>query len=554
MLLVKPEYQSNIPNSAYGLNCLGAYLEKGGIRVKTLVHSTSGLMPIVRKEIQKGVRFIGFSATADNLSHCINAIRLVKKSGVVTILGGPQVCALGESELQKIGCDYMIEGEGEIPLLALMRYLKHEEGDPCQIAGLRFIDKSGVYHANAVGNPLENLEDIGTIDNRFLLQPLSLPHILFVMTGRGCPFACTFCHESHHAKKVRLRSIENVMREIDHNLEQNPKISCVAVLDDTFTLNPQRVYEFCREMKKRKLVFACEGHVRTLYNEPAMIDALADAGLQEMQIGIESGSEAVLRAYQKQTTPEMILEVVKRCKQAKVPFVNGNFIIGGAFENESTLQESRELAVKLMDAGAPMLMVHTAFFAAYPETAITKNPQKFEMCIDEARCENTLHSMKICVNSTRSMSRARIQEAKHEFDALICEQMHKKALSFTRQDMEFLQLQSRQIGISGTPWHSFLLAEYCELFLFYLRGYQYNNIFNKDAVIFRTFEDLQEDENTDLMYLGYRFSGKDKLFLQYANGNNTFATMAEKLAVSLDEIYAIYAKLHGLCAVYMAEI
>ena len=53
------------------------------------------------------------------------------------------------------------------------------------------------------------------IDENCYLVPNKRSYELSIMTGRGCPFHCAFCHEGHHTKKVRFRSVENVLEEIE---------------------------------------------------------------------------------------------------------------------------------------------------------------------------------------------------------------------------------------------------------------------------------------------------------------------------------------------------
>ena len=76
--------------------------------------------------------------------------------------------------------------------------------------------------------------------------------------------------------------------------------------------------DFCDYMKTAGLLWTCEAHVSVLYHNPDMIRIMADSGLKAVQIGIESGNKRVLEAYNKNITPEMIIDVVRMCKSAGV--------------------------------------------------------------------------------------------------------------------------------------------------------------------------------------------------------------------------------------------
>ncbi|HEY5555624.1 hypothetical protein [Acetobacterium sp.] len=71
-----------------------------------------------------------------------------------------------------------------------------------------------------------------------------------IFTGRGCPYQCAYCAPSPGKHKVRLRSIPLVLSEIKLNLNNNSDLNYIINMDDTFTLNRERIEEFCKGMKE----------------------------------------------------------------------------------------------------------------------------------------------------------------------------------------------------------------------------------------------------------------------------------------------------------------
>ena len=157
------------------------------------------------------------------------------------------------------------------------------------------------------------------------LQPRKNPYELSLLTGCDYPFTYAFCHEGSHIHNVRFRSPENVLAEIDAYIAAHPEEDELYLLfvDDTFTLNCERLQKICVGLKARAqkvhLRWFCEGHIHTLFIHPEMIDLLADAGLQRLQLGIEAETQKVLTAYGKHTTLDEIREVLRHARDAGIP-------------------------------------------------------------------------------------------------------------------------------------------------------------------------------------------------------------------------------------------
>ena len=73
-------------------------------------------------------------------------------------------------------------------------------------------------------------------------SPANYRHLpaITMMTSRGCPFNCIFCHKPIFGRQFRPHSAERVVSEIQH-LKKVYGIRDIQFFDDTFTLNKQRV-------------------------------------------------------------------------------------------------------------------------------------------------------------------------------------------------------------------------------------------------------------------------------------------------------------------------
>lgn len=207
---------------------------------------------IEQEIVNNHVPIIGFYAAADNIRVVKHAIHWIKSNypNVKTVIGGPQAIDLDYNFFVETKNDFAIVGEGEIP----MRFLLDALVDGA-------IELSSVPSLVSVSDEGENLT-INKCDNAVISDLDSLPHpsiddslvhnlrkgpIVGIITGRGCPYQCTFCYEGANAKNVRLRSIENVMREIDYILSINTHLEYISIYDDTFTLKKERILELDRK-------------------------------------------------------------------------------------------------------------------------------------------------------------------------------------------------------------------------------------------------------------------------------------------------------------------
>ena len=537
-----------------GQHLIASYLSKFDFRARVYSGDVLDCKTVISHEIHwHHVKIIGFYAGADTASMVGNIIRWLKRTeDVIIVVGGPEAYALGERFLRGTRCDYVIHGEGEIPVLNLLRFVVDGEGDRRQIKSLRFIDENGTY----ISTPLEELiMDLDSLPfpnyENSLNKRFRRGESMGILTGRGCPYHCGFCFEGAASKTVRLRSMKNVIAEIEDVRKDNDLLRCVNVYDDTFTLDKSRVLEFCGYMKREKLLWSCEGHVLRLFHHLDMIDEMVDSGLIAMQIGIESGSQKVLDAYEKNTTPEMIKEVVKRCKQAGLLTLEGNYIIGGALESRETIEESIRHAKELIELGHGMLELSTVFFSPYYGTPITREPEKYEMKVEESWKEHTVITMRDAVVSTWNLSAAQIAKSKQRFDEELKLKYYEEARKCSRYDLfRGAGRHNRKLRINQNwcaAWDSYpFIKEFtrhmsweeqsCEIHKYPIRtigGYWLEG----DRFV------AQEIELASLE--------KDAILL--ADGRKTIAEICKQLEVDCERMVDVYLHLNDRCLVYFSE-
>jgi hopanoid biosynthesis associated radical SAM protein HpnJ len=174
----------------------------------------------------------------------------------------------------------------------------------------------------------------------FLLHPFASMY-----TTRGCPALCTFCQwpQTISGHAWRVRSTENVAREIKAGLEHFPQLKEFFFDDDTFNIRKDRVLDICQKFKPLKFRWSCNARVHSDYET---LKAMADAGARLFIVGFESGDDQILKNIKKGATVEMARTFMKNCKKVGIK-VHGDFIIGLPGETKETIQKTIDFAKEL---------------------------------------------------------------------------------------------------------------------------------------------------------------------------------------------------------------
>ena len=292
-----------------GLLSIGAVLEQAGVGVEIVPADILKMSwSAIREKIARDKPdIVGVTSTTENRFQSFRLVREAKKAnpGSLTVLGGPHASMAAEDALTHLPeLDMVVRGEGETTVLELCRALESGR-DPevlKDIRGLSFRSSRGIVAAP----PREPIRDLDTLpDPAFHLVPFESYNFRFevpghgllpavnVMTSRGCPFFCNFCATPiNWGRTVRMRSPENVVREIEHHI-RTYGIKVVFFYDDTFNANPKRAEAICDLILERKLDIFWKADVRIdMINRP-LLEKMKRAGLFHLSFGLEAASERV---------------------------------------------------------------------------------------------------------------------------------------------------------------------------------------------------------------------------------------------------------------------
>lgn len=246
--------------------------------------------------------------------------KIAKNMGFTTIVGGPHPSMLPES-IPEDCFDYVFVGEGEI---TFPDFVEHREKYNRIIIG-EHPDLDKVPYED---RDIWNLEKVFRTWNRWR-QP-----IINIITGRGCPYNCSFCKpgEDMIFGKFRARSMDHFFGEVDHVFERY-HFRTLMIDDDTFTIKPDYVLDFCSRFKKLKRSFVCQTRADFICSHEDVIKEMKESGLEMLIIGFESGNQRILNLFRKGTTVEKNLKAAEICKKHGVK-VWANYMLGNPTETK----------------------------------------------------------------------------------------------------------------------------------------------------------------------------------------------------------------------------
>lgn len=329
---------------------LGSYLARHGFTFD-YVNAFHLQRETLRQKLLAGnVRTVAITTTLYVSPHPIlEIVSFIRglDTGVEVVLGGPYIAnqaamATDEASLCQLfdflGADYyVISQEGELALGRLLRALK-EGGDLSQVDNLayrrhgRFVRTASSREANALE---ENPVDYS------LFPTAEIGEFVALRTAKSCPFACSFCGFPKRAGKYVFEGVEAVERHLDA-LRAVGTVSTLTFLDDTFNVPPKRFRELLQMMIRNGYGFHWNSFYRSDHGDAETIELMARAGCEGVFLGVESGSDSMLKRMNKTSRRHNYLQAIPAFREAGIS-TYASLIVGFPGETLETVQESWDL-------------------------------------------------------------------------------------------------------------------------------------------------------------------------------------------------------------------
>lgn len=232
---------------------------------------------------------------------------------VKIVVGGVHPTLDPEGTLRNGEFDYLVRGEGEFTFLELVG-----GKDVSEIAGLSYKDKGKIVH-NSSRPFIKDLDSLPFPSRDLFLNNTSNIDYGNIITGRGCPYSCIYCASKKiWDRKVRFRSPDNVIRELIY-LKEKFNSPLLYFVDDTFTLKKDRAKEICKGIIERNLDLKWKCDTRVDCIDYELVDLMKQAGCIRIKIGVETGSERIMKKIKKGLTKDKIRKGVEIIKEVGLP-------------------------------------------------------------------------------------------------------------------------------------------------------------------------------------------------------------------------------------------
>lgn len=252
---------------------------------------------------------VGIRVQTITYASAMKIAELVKKydEECDVVMGGPHSSIKYEQVLADENVDFVVREEGEVTFSELIKKLEEDNASFGSVKGICY-KTNGAIVVNPVRDSINNLDLIPHPARKSLMYShnYSPEDMGVLMASRGCPFSCTYCFNMW-GRKVRYRSVENVIEEIISTKKDYGTYQ-FSFKDDTFTLKRQWVEDICNRLIEERIGINWECTTRADFLDDDLIKLMKNAGCNTIKIGVESGSETILKEIKKGVTLEQIRE------------------------------------------------------------------------------------------------------------------------------------------------------------------------------------------------------------------------------------------------------
>lgn len=287
-----------------GLLYIAANLEKHGHEVKIID------LPREHLDLEDDIDVVGITCLTNTFNQAISILQKVKQklSEVKTVIGGPHVTFMPEAALETGVVDYVVKGEGEEVVLNLSNE-KIIQSQPISLSTL----------------------------------PLPARHLLTqsydvagVIVNRGCPFKCIYCVRQKLFSVCRLRDPASLEQELHQIKDMNYSY---FNLYDNLTISIEHAVNVCKSIHHSgvNIPWGCELRADQLTEKLSQL--LAKSGCRAIGVGVESGSEKVLKIINKNQDPALVKKGLENAKKAGL-IIQAYFVLGLPGETWETFKQT----------------------------------------------------------------------------------------------------------------------------------------------------------------------------------------------------------------------
>lgn len=353
VLLINPKSPYLENDAAYppmGLLYVAATIRDAGHQVSVL-DTTVVSQFIVRNFNYDKYDLIGITCVTPNVDS-VNELISILPSHIPLMIGGAHPTFVSD-QIYNHSNHFIVKGESELILPQILKdvgsnHIKH------------IYDQGCVTPAHNIPSPAR---DLVNLHNYTPGGEKTTP----IYTSRGCPYNCAFCSKLT-GNSYRMIDRDQILDELYLDCI-DMGFNHILIGDDNFIINVPRAKTLLNDIKEYDIKFRLNQDARTVRED--VFSLAADAGCESISFGIESGSQNILNAMNKQTTVVQNYNAIKMAHEygmkVKIYLVS-NF----PGENDESINETIDF-VRLAEPDKWMI----SNFAPLPGCDVYNNPNKY---------------------------------------------------------------------------------------------------------------------------------------------------------------------------------
>ncbi|MAG45315.1 MAG: hypothetical protein CMH63_00900 [Nanoarchaeota archaeon] len=360
-----------------GLRTLSSCLKKEGHQVKLIFlplsendYSSNYSQEVLQQldSTLQDTKLIGITAMSSTSTRAMHLIQHFQNKNIPVVWGGPAPTFFPEKCIKH--CNILAIGEAEDALVELADKLDQKQ-DVTTIQNLH-IKKDGKIYKNPVRplvhdldllpHPDYNIQEHLILEKNKLIQfqERHLGGMIFFQTERGCPHACSYCTNiimkdlyKGKGNLLRTHSVDYVIEELTTLANKFPSIGSFDLRDETFTIRDLKwIKDFSQKyinsgVKIRLKCLADPATMATGFSEEK-IKLLVDAGLSDIIVGIQSGSDRVNKEiYHRFITQEQLRKTSFTLNKFKNLAIMYDIITSNPYETSEDILETINLILEI---------------------------------------------------------------------------------------------------------------------------------------------------------------------------------------------------------------
>lgn len=328
-------------------NEIDAFLNKGEARSEL-----SGLVDTLLDSVSwERFSLAGFSIFSRGylLFSLMLAKKIKQRFNIPIVFGGAFINICGNMYSGSFNfIDYMITGDGSVPLFKLIQHLEGKIGID-EVPNLSYRD-NGRIHTNHF--EVYPIDDMPVPD--FSGLPLNLYDAVYnirrsgamlpYQITRGCANKCSFCNFRYANDRLEFKSYEKVVNELCQ-MKEDYKCNYFYFCDDALNNSYEYLEGLCDIFIKHNLGISWNVYVKAGNLDRHILTKMKKAGCHYLIFGIESGSDRILEMMNKGVASEQASQVLRWASETGIKNAV-SFIAGYPHEKQEDINQTLEFIGK----------------------------------------------------------------------------------------------------------------------------------------------------------------------------------------------------------------